>query len=78
MRVHISIDDELVSRLDRHVGARDRSSFVERAVRRALDELDRSEALDVALGSIEESGHDWDDDPARWVREQRADRRLAG
>lgn len=74
MRLHITLDDSLVGELDRVVGARERSSFIARAVRRALDELERSEALEVALGSISDSGHDWDTDPAAWVRAQRTDR----
>ncbi|MGH3985469.1 MAG: hypothetical protein ACRDST_22990 [Pseudonocardiaceae bacterium] len=79
MRLHITLDDELVGDLDRIVGARERSSFIARAVRRAIDELDRTEALEAALGSISDSGHDWDADPAAWVRAQRADReQLAG
>lgn len=79
MRLHISLDDELVRDLDRIVGARERSIFIAGAVRRAIDELDRSQALEAALDSIPDSGHDWDDDPAAWVRAQRADsERLAG
>lgn len=78
MRVHISISDELLASLDERVGARDRSAFIEKAVRRALDELSRHDALEAALGSIDDSGHEWDDDPAQWVRAQRTDRSLAG
>jgi len=74
MRLHISLDDELVRDLDRVVGGRERSSFIAGAVRRAIDELDRTEALQAALGSIPDSGHDWDADPAAWVRAQRTDR----
>ena len=29
------------------------------------------ELIESALGSIEDAGHDWDADPAEWVREQR-------
>ncbi len=79
MRLHISLDDELVRDLDRVVGGRERSSFIAGAVRRAIDELDRTEALEAALGSIPASGHDWDADPAAWVRAQRTGReQLAG
>jgi len=78
MRVHISLDDALVAELDRVVGARDRSAFIGRAVRHALDEDRRRSALIAALGSIEDSGHDWDEDPAEWVRRQRSDDRRAG
>lgn len=73
MRLHISLDDSLVHELDQRVGPRDRSSFIAKAIRRALDELDRMDALDSALGSIPDSGHDWDEDAAGWVRQQRAD-----
>lgn len=79
MRLHITLDDTLVSDLDRIVGARERSGFIARAVRRAVDEHTRYEALDVTLGAIADSGHDWDTDPAAWVRAQRTDREhLAG
>ncbi|HEU0090313.1 MAG TPA: hypothetical protein VFQ77_22095 [Pseudonocardiaceae bacterium] len=79
MRLHITLDDKLVADLDRIVGARERSSFIAGAVRRAIDELDRTEALEAALGAIPDSGHDWDADPAAWVRTQRTDReRLTG
>ncbi|MGH3907615.1 MAG: hypothetical protein ACRDTE_26070 [Pseudonocardiaceae bacterium] len=79
MRLHITLDDEVIRDLDRIVGARERSSFIARAVRRAIDELDRAQALDAALGSLPDSGHDWDADPAAWVRAQRTNReQLAG
>jgi hypothetical protein len=77
MRLHISLDDALVRELDRRVGPRDRSHFISKAIRYALDELDRIDALEVALGSIPDTGHVWDDDPAGWVRRQRADRPVA-
>jgi Arc/MetJ family transcription regulator len=74
MRLHITLDDDLVGDLDRIVGARERSSFIAKAVRHAIDERDRAAALEAALGSIADSGHDWDTDPAEWVRAQRTDR----
>lgn len=74
MRLHISVDDELVAELDERIGARDRSRFIGEAVRRALDEARRADALESAFGSIPDSGHEWDADPATWVRQQRADR----
>lgn len=72
MRLHISIDAGVVEELDKRVGTRQRSEFIERAVRRALDDLQRADALKQALGSIDDTGHEWDDDPAGWVRSQRA------
>lgn len=79
MRLHITLDDELVAELDRRVGQRRRSSFVADAVRRALDDDMRWEALEAAIGSVDDGGHEWDDDPARWVATQRgADLRRTG
>ena len=35
--------------------------------------------VETAAGAIDDEGHEWDDDPAAWVREQRrADTRRAG
>jgi metal-responsive CopG/Arc/MetJ family transcriptional regulator len=78
MRVHITLDDDLVAELDLRVGARARSRFISRAVRMALDEERRRAELEAALGSVDAAGHDWDDDPAAWVREQRRDARRSG
>jgi Arc/MetJ family transcription regulator len=77
MRLHISLDDDLVAELDERIGPRDRSRFIGDAVRHALDEVTRADALQAALGSIPDTGHEWDDDPAKWVRQQRTDR-VAG
>ncbi len=71
MRIHISLDDALVRELDRRVGARGRSPFVAAAVREALEDERRWELIESALGSVADQGHDWDGDPAAWVREQR-------
>jgi metal-responsive CopG/Arc/MetJ family transcriptional regulator len=72
MRVHITLSDELVRELDRRVGARGRSAFIAGAVREALEDERRWELVESALGSIEATGHEWDADPAAWVREQRS------
>jgi hypothetical protein len=79
MRLHITLRDELVRDLDRRVGPRRRSAFVARAVEEALDDERRWDLIESALGSIPEDGHEWDDDPATWVRKQRrADARRVG
>ncbi len=78
MRLHITIDDGLLAELDQAVGQRQRSAYIVRAVRAALDDDRRRAALRASLGSIEDFGHEWDDDPAGWVREQRSDDRRAG
>jgi hypothetical protein len=41
-------------------------------VRRARDHERRWDDIEAALGTIADTGHDWDDDPAAWVRAQRA------
>lgn len=71
MRLHISIDDELVAELDRRVGIRQRSAFIAEALQRALEDRRRWDDITSALGSIPDEGHEWDDDPAAWVQAQR-------
>ena len=38
----------------------------------------QAEIIEAWIGSIEDFGHEWDDDPAGWVRAQRSDDRRAG
>jgi len=79
MRLHITLGDDLVRQLDRRVGARRRSAYIARAVERALDDDHRWELVESALGSIPDSGHEWDKDAARWVHDQRrTDERRVG
>ena len=45
---------------------------------RNLEELDAVQVQQL-LGQLRDTGHDWDDDPAEWVRTQRrGDTRRAG
>jgi Arc/MetJ family transcription regulator len=77
--MHIEMEDELVAEIDRRAGARGRSRFVRDAVTGALAAERRWDALLSARGSIAAEGHEWDPDPAAWVRRQRrADRRRTG
>jgi len=79
MRLHISLADDLVAELDRRVGRRRRSAFIGETVRHALDDERRWEDIEAALEAIPDTGHEWDDDPAAWVRAQRAgDTRRVG
>ena len=79
MRMHIELDDDLVARVDRLAGPRGRSAFVRKAVEQALRQELRWSAIESAAGAIDDEGHEWDDDPAAWVREQRrVDTRHAG
>jgi Arc/MetJ family transcription regulator len=77
--MHIEIEDDLISQVDRIAGARQRSAFVRNAIEAAVREAIRRSNLDAAAGSIADEGHDWDTDPSAWVRNQRrADARRAG
>jgi metal-responsive CopG/Arc/MetJ family transcriptional regulator len=79
MRLHITLQDRLVRELDRRVGPRRRSGFIARAVETALDNERRWDLIESSLGSIGAESHEWDDDPALWVREQRrVDERRVG
>ncbi len=71
MRVHISLDDDLVEQLDRRIGRRRRSMFISETVRRALDDERRWEDIEAGLGALSGREHEWDRDPADWVSEQR-------
>ena len=71
MRVHISLDDELVRDLDDLVGPRGRSPFIAEAVREKVERAVRWRKIESAIGSIPDTGHDWDEDPAAWVHAQR-------
>lgn len=73
MRLHISIDDQLVVELDARVGTRQRSPFIAAALRRALDDERRWDAITTATGALQDTQHAWDGDPAGWVRGQRRD-----
>jgi len=76
--MHIQLPDDVVAELDVRLGARQRSTFITTLIRLALDDERRWDENAAVLGSIDGAGHDWDDDPATSVREQRADPRRAG
>ena len=79
MRVHITLDDALVAELDQRAGVRRRSAFIAEIIRRTLDDEQRWDDIESSLGSLSDEGHQWDDDPADWVRRQRrSDSRRAG
>lgn len=79
MRLHIALDDALVEELDRRVGPRQRSAFIAELIRRGLDDERRWDEIEAAIGAIADEGHDWDADPAAWVRAgRRSDPRRAG
>lgn len=78
MRLHITVDDELIAELDQRAGSRRRSAFIAELIRRGLDDERRWDDIEAALGAIPDEGHEWDDDPGEWVRRQRSDRRRVG
>jgi metal-responsive CopG/Arc/MetJ family transcriptional regulator len=79
MRMHIALDENLVAELDRRVGPRRRSAFIAELIKRGLDDERRWDDIEAALGALADTTHEWDDDPAAWVRAQRrTDVRRAG
>ena len=77
--MHIELDDALVRKVDSIAGPRGRTRFVRDAIEKAVDWEERWNLIRSARGAIADDGHDWDDDPADWVREQRrADPRRVG
>lgn len=71
MRLHVYLDDDLVRELDELAGPRERSAFIEEAVRQRVDRERRWRLIRSAYGSISDGGHPWDEDPGRWVHESR-------
>ena len=46
---------------------------------RDLEDERRWDDIETALGRIDDGGHEWDDDPAAWIRRQRqGDDRRSG
>jgi hypothetical protein len=44
-----------------------------------LEDEQRWDDIEAGLGAIKDTGHEWDDNPAQWVREQRSgDARRVG
>ena len=78
MRLHISLDDDLIARLDARVGPRRRSEYIGQTIRAALEDEQRWEDIEAAIAAIPDQGHSWDADPGSWVRGQRRgdDRRV--
>jgi metal-responsive CopG/Arc/MetJ family transcriptional regulator len=71
MRLHISLEDELVEELDRRVGRRRRSTFISETLRRALDDARRREDIEAGLGALAGEEQEWDPDPAALIHAQR-------
>lgn len=79
MRLHISLEDDLVAQLDRRIGRRRRSAFIAATLRRALDDETRWDDIETGIAALAGHEHEWDADPAQWVHDQRfADARRVG
>jgi hypothetical protein len=79
MRLHIALDDDLVADLDRRLGPRRRTGFIAELIRRGLEDEHRWDDIEASLGALSDFEHDWDRDPAAWVRAQRrGDARRTG
>jgi predicted transcriptional regulator len=70
MRLHIELEDELVTAIDDVAGPRGRSRFIREALNQALKLRKQRDLLRSVRGSID-AGGDWGERPADWVREQR-------
>ena len=70
MRMHIDLDDTIVTGMDAIAGLRRRSAFVREAILAALDRHRRTGRLRQAAGMFRDSEHDWDADPVAWVSRQ--------
>ena len=73
MRLHLDLDDELVAALDRRAEPRSPSAFIAELIRRGLDDECRWDDIEASLEAIPDTGHEWDEDPADWVRTHRRD-----
>lgn len=79
MRLHINLNPDLVAELDKRAGKGNRSAYISKLIIRGLENERRWDDIEGALGSIDDHGHEWDEDPAAWVRSQRANEiRRAG
>jgi metal-responsive CopG/Arc/MetJ family transcriptional regulator len=73
MRTHVVLPADLVEEVDRLVGARKRSRFVEEAIRSQLKRQKMDAALRETAGSLEAAYPSWEDPQSvsEWVAERR-------
>src|SRR6266511_2943871 len=74
MRTHVALQAELVKEIDRAVGTRRRSRFVERAIREQLRREALSAALEETAGILKDADYpEWEspEKTSAWVRERR-------
>lgn len=61
MRISIHLDDELVADLDERAGTGRRDVFIAELIRRGLDYERRWGEIEASLGTIVDTGHEWDE-----------------
>ncbi len=73
-RTHVILDDEVMEAIDKVVGQRGRSRFLEEAAREKLDRMELEQVIRDGAGSLKEKDYPhWRDQASinEWVRAQR-------
>ena len=73
-RTHVILDDEVLDAIDKVVGQRGRSRFLEEAAREKLDRMELEQVIRDGTGSLKEKDYPhWQDQASinEWVRAQR-------
>lgn len=73
-RTHVILDDDVIEAIDKLVGERGRSRFLERAAREKLERLELDRALASTAGVVKAKDYPEFEDQAsinQWVRAQR-------
>jgi len=79
-RTHVVMSDEVIDEIDRRVGQRGRSRFLEQAAKEKLARLELEEALDATKGiATGERYRHWRDaaSSSAWVRRGRKSKRAS-
>ena len=59
------LDDELIADLDERAGTGRRDVFIADLIRRGLDYERRWGEIEASLGTIADTGHEWDEESGR-------------
>ncbi len=73
-RTHVILDDEVMEAIDKVVGQRGRSRFLEEAAREKLERMELEQVIRNGAGSLKEKDYPhWRDQASinEWVRAQR-------
>ena len=73
-RTHVILDDEVLDAIDKVVGQRGRSRFLEEAAREKLDRMELEQVIRDGVGSLKEKDYpQWQEQASinEWVRAQR-------